>query len=252
MERVETLCNLLADKLQKKASINDLLSTVKMLESELVHLKTITPAAVFEKEDATVKISNNISYENNEDSQHVANVEEKFVEMLQIDEAEVEAELEEIKKNVEERNSLAFQNRPAVSFDTMDEIPTFANRHQLQNDFSDKKNIKEVNEAIPSNNAISLNEVLAKPQNEISDLLQETPVKDLKKAIGVNDRFLYLNELFRGDEAMYERSIKTINAFDIYPEAEFWIRRELKLKLGWDEKYETVKKFDQLIRRRFA
>ncbi len=34
---------------------------------------------------------------------------------------------------------------------------------------------------------------------------------------------------------MYERSIKTINAFRILPEAEYWMERELKVKLGWDE-----------------
>jgi hypothetical protein len=77
-------------------------------------------------------------------------------------------------------------------------------------------------------------------------------VKDLKKAIGVNDRFLYIKELFRGDEAMYERSIKTINSFSIWPEAEYWIRRELKTKLGWVDSEPVVMQFDQLVKRRFA
>ena len=74
----------------------------------------------------------------------------------------------------------------------------------------------------------------------------------MRKAIGINDRFKFLSELFRGDDAMYERSIKTINSYAIYPEAEYWIRRELKLKLGWDDKNETVQQFDQLVRRRFS
>ena len=43
MERVETLCNLLSEKLQKKAVIAELLTTVKMIESELLHLQKITP-----------------------------------------------------------------------------------------------------------------------------------------------------------------------------------------------------------------
>ena len=87
---------------------------------------------------------------------------------------------------------------------------------------------------------------------EISEKLTGLPVKDLKKAIGINDRFLYINDLFRGDEAMYERSIKTINGFSIWPEAEYWIRRELKTKLGWTDDNETVKQFDQLVKRRFS
>jgi hypothetical protein len=82
--------------------------------------------------------------------------------------------------------------------------------------------------------------------------LKETPIKDLRKAIGINDRFLFINELFRGDENMYERCIKTINNFNIYPEAEYWITRELKVKLGWKDDSETANHFYQLVKRRFT
>ncbi|MDP1844982.1 MAG: hypothetical protein Q8K64_16325, partial [Sediminibacterium sp.] len=82
--------------------------------------------------------------------------------------------------------------------------------------------------------------------------LEETPIRDLRKAISINDRYLFAHMLFRGDENMYERSIKTINSFSIYPEAQYWIQRELKVKLGWQESNETVKHFDQIIKRRFS
>jgi hypothetical protein len=51
---------------------------------------------------------------------------------------------------------------------------------------------------------------------------------------------------------MYERSIKTINQFKIFAEADFWINRELKTKLGWPVDHPLVKQFDQLVRRRFS
>jgi hypothetical protein len=98
----------------------------------------------------------------------------------------------------------------------------------------------------------SVNEQLKGRETEVSAKLSDAAVKDLKKAIGINDRFLYINELFRGDEVMYERSIKTINNFSIWPEAEYWIKRELKTKLGWEDSHPVVKHFDQLVRRRFA
>ncbi len=257
MERVVTLSNLFAEKLQNKANITDLLNTVKMIESELLHLKKITPSQVLE--DAVATAPSEASFQiakqiiaAKEETNSMDDSEEKIVEVLQIDEAEVEAELEEIKKHVAETNALSFQNRPSILFDEIEKLPTFANRQTVFEPAQTKKEIKELNEILPNVATTSLNDALAKPTQELSDSLQEQPVKDLKKAIGVNDRFLYLNELFRGDETMYERSIKTINAFDIYPEAEFWIRRELKLKLGWDDNYQTVKQFDQLVRRRFA
>ena len=101
------------------------------------------------------------------------------------------------------------------------------------------------------NQTPSLNDVLKNDNTEISDTLSEGPIKDLRKAVGINDRFLFINELFLGDEVMFERSIKTINSFTIYPEAEYWIRRELKLKLAWNENSDTVKQFNQLVKRRF-
>lgn len=80
----------------------------------------------------------------------------------------------------------------------------------------------------------------------------DQPISQLKKAITDEDRQLFLFELFRGDEAMYERSIKTIDNFQAFAEAEFWIRRELKTKLGWLPDNDTVHHFDSLVRRRFA
>ena len=83
-------------------------------------------------------------------------------------------------------------------------------------------------------------------------MIVDVPVRDLRKAIGINDRYVFVSELFRGDEVGYERSIKTINNFRILAEAQYWIERELKLKLGWDENKEIVKLFDQLVKRRFS
>lgn len=106
--------------------------------------------------------------------------------------------------------------------------------------------------AILAKETESLNEKLKEERIEVVTALQEAPIRDLKKAIGLNDRFLFVNDLFRGDENMYERSLKTINGFNIYPEAEYWIQRELKVKLSWPDNSETVKLFDQLVKRRFA
>ena len=98
----------------------------------------------------------------------------------------------------------------------------------------------------------SLNDRLKQEKTELAHVLKESPIKDLRKGIGINDRFAFVRELFRGDEAAYERSIKTINNFGIYSEAEYWMSRELKLKLGWNEDNATVQHFYQLVRRRFS
>ena len=117
-----------------------------------------------------------------------------------------------------------------------------------------KAPIKEVfelndvlHEALPS-----LNDQL-KPNNmALSDIFHKEAIADLNKAIVLNDRYIFINELFRGDEVMYERSLKTINGFTTLLEAQSWIQRELKVKLGWNESSLIADQFDQLINRRFS
>jgi hypothetical protein len=111
---------------------------------------------------------------------------------------------------------------------------------------------REINDIIGGGAGSSLNEKLKSDIVDLRSALNDSPVRDLKKAIGVNDRYVFVNQLFRGDEAMYERSIKTINAFRILPEAEYWMERELKVKLGWDENSNLTRHFYQLVKRRFS
>ena len=91
-----------------------------------------------------------------------------------------------------------------------------------------------------------------KEVREVKDHLVLEPIKDLRSAIGINDKFQFIQELFGGDEKSFEVGIKTINAFKILPEAQFYIKRELREKNNWDEESNVVKQFDQLIKRRFS
>lgn len=134
-------------------------------------------------------------------------------------------------------------------FDMPTEIPTMVHQEP-----AGEKEIYELNEVLVMQQpqGHELNEMLREEKVELATMLQDAPIRDLRKAVGINDRYLFVNNLFRGDESTYERSIKTINNFTIYAEARYWIERELKVKMGWDEQCEAVKLFDQLVKRRFA
>ncbi len=138
---------------------------------------------------------------------------------------------------------------PAPLFDITHDIPTLAHQDYVPQPVS--ASFMEFNTVL-SKPVESLNEKLKDERQEVAAALQGAPIRDLKKGIGVNDRFLFVQDLFRGDENMYERSLKTINGFAIYPEAEYWIQRELKVKLSWPDNSETVRLFDQLVKRRFS
>jgi len=249
MERVATLLQNLQLQFNNGASANQLLLTVQMLQHELTHVQLTDPGAVSKSTVVSMPLQAIISQQ--EDIVEVVLepvVEEKIIEVLQIDEEEVAAELEEIKRNAAVMQQLSGHNKPHIMFDQDDDdIPTLA--HQFNN--PQREHSREINEAAGKESS-SLNDRLKEHKLEVSEKLTGMPVKDLRKAIGINDRFLYINDLFRGDEVMYERSIKTINSFSIWPEAEYWVKRELKIKLGWLDHNETVQQFDQLVKRRFS
>jgi hypothetical protein len=232
MERVKALINKLNDQLDQQSDTQSLLATVQLLQAELLslHQTTAVPSkpgsskvsVVMPAGRSVVQAAQPIDASNIEDTPKQENIPEPQVAIP------------------DHANPLQHQNDWLHNL--MQEIPTLA--HQ--------KEIRELNEVMSLQNGASLNEKLKQTSVEVAEILTREPVRDLKKAIGVNDRFVFVNELFRGDEVMYERSIKTLNSFNVLQEAEFWMERELKLKLGWDENKDTVRHFIQLVRRRFA
>jgi len=138
----------------------------------------------------------------------------------------------------------ATPERGTWPFDPLAEKPT--------DRFTLSQKTREINDFIGTNGTSSLNDRLKSDIVELKSALNDAPVRDLRKAIGINDRYVFINQLFRGDEVMYERSLKTINGFRILPEAEYWMERELKVKLGWDENREATRQFYQLVKRRFS
>ena len=125
-------------------------------------------------------------------------------------------------------------------------VPNIVEAHAVENS---QVNLAEVKTEpiLVASEKIEIKEV-----KEVKDHLVMEPIKDLRSAIGINDKFQFIQELFGGDEKLFEVGIKTINAFKIFPEAQFYIKRELREKNNWDEESNVVKQFDQLIKRRFS
>ena len=248
MERVTTLLKKIQQQLDNKESTETLLQTVHLLEAELIqHLPEVAPPVsdkVAVSMPRTIKFPQNFNGESNLKTDETR--EEKVLETLKVDENEIEEELEQMKKKEEEMKARKATFRPRSLFDPIEDVPTLAHQNPVRKE-------ERINTDISGfDYPQDLNDKLKEVKIELSQSLTTSPIKDLKKAIGVNDRYLFINELFRGDEAMYERSIKTIQNFSIYAEAEFWIRRELKVKIGWVDSDPVVKQFDQLVKRKFA
>jgi hypothetical protein len=224
MERVQILINKLKQQHEENADPLQMMMTVQLLQNELMQILN-TSRSNLGTSKVAVTLPKTIPIPVAEE---VAEVSKPVVPVQE----EIYAPRNGAIKKSESANLL---------FDPLVEIPTLS--HQQQR--------KEINDTA-SQDSESLNDRLKQDKTELVERLKHEPIKDLRKAIGINDRFVFINELFRGDEAMYERSIKTLNSFYNFAEAEYWINRELTLRLGWDQYSELVKHFYQLVKRRFS
>jgi len=258
MERIQALIDKLYQQKQLNSNPAQLLFTVQLLQNELLKFQQKNGTLGTSKVAVTLPVNMNFAEEVIRSS-HAETNQEEMVEPVQAVKT-MQPEFppqpqSEFPSQLQPSQRKAFEEAPKEepispyapqqvlnpAFSTTVETPTLA-QHQPK---------KEIHEMIGEKKE-SLNDKLKQDKTEVVHILKEAPIKDLRKGIGINDRFHFVNELFRGDDAMYERSIKTINGFHILSEAEYWINRELKFKLGWNDSKDTVQHFYQLVRRRFS
>jgi hypothetical protein len=267
MERVGVLINKLQEQLTQKADVQNMLVTTQLLHNELLlianqdlqrrekKVAVVVPHAVAVSAEPVQEEPSHASYkpvakpepEPEPVAEPTPEPEEPLPEPAPAPIPKPEPE--PIPHFVEQKpwNTVFAPREERTSpwsIDPVLEVPTLSHQEKAVHELNDTM----VEEA----STTSINDRLKQNKIEISSVLQETPIRDLKKAISINDRHRFIHELFRDDETMYERSIKTINSFHIFAEAEYWIQRELKVKLGWDTSLELVKTFDHLVRRRFS
>jgi hypothetical protein len=79
----------------------------------------------------------------------------------------------------------------------------------------------------------------------------KTP-RDIRSAIGINDKYLFLNELFNNHKSNYEETLDKLNHFSTADQAEDWIRTKVAPAHKWDGEDATVTSFYTLVKRHFS
>ncbi|MBI5540173.1 MAG: hypothetical protein HY951_08960 [Bacteroidia bacterium] len=96
--------------------------------------------------------------------------------------------------------------------------------------------------------AKTLSESLTKTVKDFSTTQQLKPIKNLKSAISINDRVMFMRDIFSNDSAKYTETIDKINEMSNLDEAMEFINKTLNFKTDSD----SFNKFLELIYRRFA
>lgn len=78
-----------------------------------------------------------------------------------------------------------------------------------------------------------------------------TPITDLKQAINLNDKLLYIKDLFNGYNLAYSEAIEIINKMPDFKTVDAFLKNNYAIKNNWSAKQGTVDRFYELIQRRF-
>ncbi|ADY50628.1 hypothetical protein Pedsa_0039 [Pseudopedobacter saltans DSM 12145] len=99
-----------------------------------------------------------------------------------------------------------------------------------------------------SERKMSLNEILSAQRNQAS---YSRPVTDLKSAISLNDKMIFIKDLFNGYNLAYSEAIEILNRFDSFEAADNFLMKNYAVKNNWAEKQPVVDRLYEILNRKF-
>ncbi|NNE54754.1 MAG: hypothetical protein HKN32_01945 [Flavobacteriales bacterium] len=86
-------------------------------------------------------------------------------------------------------------------------------------------------------------------EQSLAERLERSPIDDLPKAIGLNQKFLFINELFAGDTETYDSAIQELNSCSDIGEALTKLK-DIQNGTTWENEA-VASEFNELIQRRY-
>ena len=135
------------------------------------------------------------------------------------------------------------------------EIPVIVEKIVQDETHFEKGSQKDLPTKIKFEEHKSINEILSETNQVDNDFLQGeknnlgypiTPIRRIWDAIGINDRFLFIRELFDNDNSKLESTVKTIDEFTSIQEAVNYLKTNFK----WSNS-EASQRFLILVKQRF-
>jgi len=92
----------------------------------------------------------------------------------------------------------------------------------------------------------SVNDLMGNGTGKLENKLSNSPVSSIQGAIGINDRYQYIRELFNGSADTFTKTVSELDQLETIQEAVSYLQQNYKWK-----KTETSLKFVNLVKRRF-
>lgn len=106
---------------------------------------------------------------------------------------------------------------------------------------------------------LTINELIQQQKQagiNITQQYQTSPVQekvvDLKTAVSLNDKLVFIRDLFNGYSLAYSEAIELLNRFSNFNEADAFLQANYAFKNEWSSKPQTVEKFYSILRKKFS
>jgi len=253
---------------QKAYEIYEKLSVLAFVEEYV----NTTPGIKVKKEELILKVKeaykvkDQISKEVDE-ANKVEVIEEDFKEVL------LDVEKEKTNIDIEDSFPKEEKNLKEIADQSIDEVKEFLEVEEVsetEQPFNDLESlifgdaeiekIEDPSEDIQERKDLTLEEELDDtiPVDIIADLFEPLKTSSLNDKlqtniqIGLNDRIVFVKNLFEGSQEDFNRVISQLNTFKTEKEAKKFITKMVKPDYNWSEKEELENRLITIIEKRFA
>lgn len=163
-------------------------------------------------------------------------------------------EAEEDKKNVEQKTEVEPTVNEVVIEEKQVEI-----KEEIPEEVVSLNDLAKQAEVKPSR-PLTLNELIQQQKragltnaNQFNTSQDRSTEKigDLKVAVSLNDKLLFIKDLFNGYSLAYSEAIELLNRFDNFAEADAFLQSNYSLKNNWASKPQTVDKLYAILRKKY-
>ena len=215
--------------------------------AESVDVAPVSPIAEEEEEDRE-EVDENITIEESDNFEPVIQIEDELTDPANTDIESYETVTDKLEEPIEDLEEETVDKEEAteelvvtIAAEAVQEIPEHS-EEILAEEFKEVK--KTLNETLGESHQM-VNDILSpeKDENEYKII----PLDSIWDGIGINDRFLFIRELFANSSAKLENTVTAIDKLDTIQDAVTY----LKMNFKWN-KTEASQKFLVLVKRRFT
>lgn len=279
-KRVKELAKKVKEGKISLQELNKLSSTLKELSDKVAILKYLMAKNDFDSVD--IELKENLGLENpSEPAQNVIEPKEEVIEEktkkeeeppafsfnlfdTPIDDVEQESLHSTQEPNEEESNIEDSVESEVVENKVVEEEESSAKEDSGDNITLDQLTPTQESEVKISTSDSTLQSVIEERQgnaslndnyfgaqdNSLASKLKNSPIENLKSAIGINVKFTFINDLFGGNSEEFNGVVDTIDSMPSADDARNLLG-ELSGKHNWDLESHSVSQFVEMVERRF-